>query len=87
MNNNVLIYEIVNFLHIILSNENKNIYLLHCIKHTHYCSYFCIPENPRMTKIDYDYLSIPYKNKKTFFKGLLGHCRGKKRSPLDSLAT
>ena len=44
----------------------------------HYCSYFCIPINPRMTKIDYDYLSIPYKNKKRF-KGLLGHCRAKKK--------
>ena len=37
-----------------------------------------------MTKIDYNYLSIPYKNKKTSFKGLLGHCRAKRRSPSDS---
>jgi hypothetical protein len=37
-----------------------------------------------MTKIDYDYLSIPYKNKKTLFKGHLGHCRAKKRSTSDS---
>ena len=37
-----------------------------------------------MTKIDYDYLSIPYKKQKTLFKGLLGHCRAKKRSISDS---
>ena len=49
----------------------------------HYCAYFCLPINPRMTKIDYNYLSIPYKNRKRF-KGLLGLCRAKKRSPSDS---
>ena len=37
-----------------------------------------------MTKIDYNYLSIPYKNKKTLFKGLLGHCKAKNMSPSDS---
>ena len=37
-----------------------------------------------MTKIDYNYLCIPYKNKKTLFKGLLGHCKAKNMSPSDS---
>ena len=50
-------------------------------KHEHYWAYFCIPINPRRTKIDYNYLSIPYKkNNKRFLKDF----QGKKRSPSDS---